>query len=95
MIHISDVCTAYESAFQLFKIDPTIKNIVYGVRTGQTYTLKEAISLLEIVMGKEIRVEFGGKPYKTREVMLPCQTYQYLPNWKALINLQEGFGRFK
>lgn len=94
LIHISDVCTAYESAFETLINDPSIINNIYGVRTGKTYSLKEAISTFEKSIGKKINVDFGAKPYKEREVMTPYSEYDYLPNWKAIVSIYDGFERF-
>lgn len=95
LIHISDVCTAYEAAYVLLSCDDTIKNEVYGVRTGCQYTLKEAIMLFERTLQKTINVDFGAKRYKEREVMKPSEKYKFLPNWKSKVSIEEGFARFK
>lgn len=93
LIHISDVCTAYETAYYTLLENETIKNETYGVRTGVTCSLRDAISLLEDSMGERILVDFGAKPYKDREVMKPCDKYKYLPKWKAVVTLEDGFRR--
>lgn len=95
LIHISDVCTAYEAAYIALNSDNTIINETYGVRTGVTHTLKTAIAVLENALGKRIYVDFGGKTYKEREVMIPYDGYHYLPNWSAQVALEDGFNRFK
>ena len=95
LIHISDVCTAYEAAFFALIEDASIMNKVYGVRTGVTHSLKEAIMVLENALGNKINVDFGAKPYKEREVMKPKSDYELLPNWSYRISLEEGFKRFK
>lgn len=90
LVHISDVCTAYEAAFNLLNSDLSVKNEVYGVSTGELHTLKEIISLFQSVSGKTIRVNFGKRPYKEREVMKPMRGYKILPNWqvnKQVINM--------
>ena len=94
LIHISDVCSAYEAAFIALNTDPTLKNKVYGVRTGVTVSLKEAVAIMEKVSERVINVDFGAKDYKTREVMKPCDKYDYLPNWKPNLSIEEGFKRF-
>ena len=94
LIHISDVCTAYEAAYTLLVNNKSLINEIYGVRTGVTYTLKGAIMVLEKSLGKNINADFGVKNYKDREVMHPYDKYNYLPNWKALVTLQDGFSRF-
>ena len=95
LIHISDVCTAYLAAYYALIKDPSIINEVYGVRTGNTHSLREAILKLEMALGKRINVDFGLKPYKDREVMDPCEVYKYLPDWTAEVSLEKGFLRFK
>lgn len=95
LIHISDVCTAYETAFTTLVTDNTIINEIYGVRTGVTHTLKSAITVLEKALGKRINVNYGAKTYKNREVMIPCSSYKYLPNWRAQVTLENGFKKFK
>lgn len=94
LIHISDVCTAYEAAYDTLINNQTIVNQTYGVRTGNKCSLREAIAILEKALGKTINVDFGAKPYKNREVMNPCDGYAYLPNWVAGVSLKEGFSRF-
>ncbi len=95
LIHISDVCTAYEAAYLAFVNNPALINETYGVRTGVTHSLRDAIAVLSKALGKNINVDFGLKPYKQREVMNPCDNYNYLPSWKAYVDLGNGFGRFK
>ena len=95
LIHISDVCTAYEAAYYALLNDFSLINETYGVRTGVTHSLKEAILILEKEIGRKINVDYGLKPYKQREVMKPCEMYQYIPNWRSIVSLENGFGRFK
>ena len=95
LIHINDVCTAYEAAYRLLEENKDVKNRAFGVRTGKQYTLKAAIKMLQEILGKPINVVFGAKEYKPREVMVPCESYPFLPNWKASIPLEDGFKRFR
>lgn len=94
LIHISDVCTAYEAAYLALMNNVSILNETYGVRTGITHSLKDAISVLEKAIGKTIHVDYGLKPYKQREVMKPCSNYKFVPYWKSTISLEDGFARF-
>ncbi len=94
LIHISDVCTAYEAAYYALISDNSISNEVYGVRTGITHSLKDAITVLEKALCKKTCVDYGAKPYKEREVMIPYRKYAYIPGWNAQVTLLEGFKRF-
>lgn len=95
LVHISDVCTAYEAAFNLLDSDLSVKNEVYGVSTGELHTLKEIISLFQTVVGKTIHVNFGKRPYKEREVIKPMNEYKILPNWKANTMIYKALTKFK
>lgn len=92
--HISDVCTAYEAAYNLLQDESRITNETYGVCTGDQFTLKELICKFADAIGKNINVNFGGKQYKAREVMHPKSNYKQLPNWSAKVSASEGFLRF-
>lgn len=95
MVHISDVCTAYEAAYELLVKEPDIVNKVFGVYSGVQRSLKEIILMYESILGKKMNVKFGGKPYKVREVMSPKSNYNILPNWSCKVSLEEGFNLFK
>lgn len=95
LVHVSDVCTAYECAAGLVLSSAPGTSKVFGVRTGRTVSLREAVALLEKSIGKRILADFGARPYKSREVMKPCDAYAWLPGWKAAVSLEEGFQRFK
>lgn len=90
MVHISDVCTAYEAAYQLLSESDDIQNETFGVMTGKQYSLKSIITIYEQKMGKKINVHFGGRAYKAREVMVPFKHYNVLPNWNAKIMIDKG-----
>ena len=95
LVHINDVCTAYEASYQLLVNEDKCLNNTYGVRTGRLVTLQEAIIILEFSLGKHINVIYGGKPYKEREIMSPCTVYPVLPDWSPQISLEEGFSKFQ
>ncbi len=95
VVHISDVCTAYEAAYDMLADNKNIRNKVCGVCTGKQRTLKDLILLFERMIGKDINVNFGGKPYKSREVMKPKANYAKLPSWEARVSAEEGFSRYR
>lgn len=90
MVHISDVCTAYESAYYLMSESTDIKNETFGVMTGHQHSLKSIVSLYEQKIGKKMNVHFGGRAYKEREVMVPYKHYNVLPNWNAKVMIDKG-----
>jgi CDP-3, 6-dideoxy-D-glycero-L-glycero-4-hexulose-4-reductase len=95
MVHIDDVCRAYIIAAKLLMNDDDIVNKEYGVFTGEAIPLKEIIMNLSRVLNQKFNINIGSKPYKKREVMIPCKTLVKLPSWEHLISLEEGLKRFK
>lgn len=93
MIHVSDVCSAYECAYELMASGAEFEP-VYSVRTGEMHALKELVEMFQEGIGKPIKVNVGAKPYKDREVMQPTTVYPTLPNWRPKVSVKEGFSRF-
>jgi nucleoside-diphosphate-sugar epimerase len=92
LVHIDDVVNAFISAYDLFN-KKEIKHNKYGVSSGRQIKLKDLINLYENVTGNEILVEWGGRPYRKREVMEVWRSFKKLPNWKCNITLEEGLKR--
>lgn len=93
MVHISDVCMAYISAHEWLVKNNGLKNEVFGVYTGETYSLKHLIGIMQKSIGKPLNVNIGGKPYKKRELMKPFSKLKKLPNWDAKICIEDGIDR--
>lgn len=90
MVHISDVCSAYLKAYEYLISNSDISNEIYGVYTGKPFTLKQIVAEFEKVLDKKITVNWGGKPYKKREIMNPATVYSQLPNWCPYVKLSDG-----
>ncbi|MGL5963454.1 MAG: NAD-dependent epimerase/dehydratase family protein [Fusobacteriaceae bacterium] len=95
LVHIDDVIEAFVTAFQNLNKDKKIKNQLFSVATNKTVNLKEVISIFENVSGKKIKINWGGKSYRKREVMTLWSNYEILPNWIPKISLEEGLKRYK
>jgi CDP-3, 6-dideoxy-D-glycero-L-glycero-4-hexulose-4-reductase len=95
MVHITDVCTAYLKAYEWLQQNETIRNEVYGVFTDERIKLQDLLLLFGEILEIPVQVNFGGKPYKEREVMTPCDSLIQLPNWKPNVQLRDGLLRFK
>lgn len=94
MVHVDDVARAYECAYEYLLDNPAVNNEVFGVCTGEMKPLKEIVVLYQKILDKKMQLNWGGRPYKSREVMVPYTGYNRLPNWKALVNLKMGLTKF-
>lgn len=90
LVHVSDVCTAYECAYIYLSKKSDSCREVFGVYTGERHSLKEAICLYEKYLNKNINVIYGGKAYKDREVMEPINSLTKVPGWQPKISPMAG-----
>lgn len=90
MVYITDVSAAFEQAYILLSKYTNIKNEVYGVYTNNRKSLKDIVEIYKRILGKPVHVNFGGKPYKKREVMTPTDKLTILPGWTPQVSLEEG-----
>ncbi|MCL0069470.1 hypothetical protein M1N85_02030 [Dehalococcoidia bacterium] len=65
----------------------------YAVSSGQPISLKELVRTYEQVIGKEVPIQWGGRPYRPREVMVPWNKGDKLPGWEPRVALSEGISR--
>lgn len=94
LVYIDDVVNAFISAYQLFK-EESIKHNKYAVSSGREIELKKLIKMYKEITGNEVLVEWGGRPYRQREVMELWRNYNNLPNWEANITLEEGINKLQ
>lgn len=95
MVHISDICSAYVAAYHYLTENRDVKNAVFGVYSGRRIKLQELLLKFGEILQIPVQVNFGGKPYKAREVMEPFDGLEVIPGWTAQVDLDEGLSRFR
>lgn len=90
LVHIEDVCCAYDIALKMLESEMVKGHKKYAVKHPLSYTLKEVINLYEIMHEEKLCIEWGGKRYKKREVMTLWEKGEVLPNWIPKITLVQG-----
>ncbi len=66
---------------------------VYAVSSGAPIPLKELVASYAEVSGRSLDIEWGGRPYREREVMVPWSRGARLPGWQPRVGLAEGLQR--
>lgn len=90
-VHIDDIVNAYIKAYEYMKSKETIGNYEeFAVASPEIITLKELGKLIGEIKKSPVKVNWGGKPYKSREMMLLWKEYKTLPNWVCNIKLKKG-----
>jgi nucleoside-diphosphate-sugar epimerase len=90
LTHVDDVCDAFLHAARLVR-DPEHPSIAtYAVSGGERMSLREIVATLEKVSGRTVRIDWGARPYRPREVMRLWDG-PAMPGWQPRITLADGF----
>ena len=65
----------------------------YVLTSGRQIPLKELANLFCKVSERKLNIEWGGRPYRDREVMVPWKGIP-VPGWKAKIDAEKGIRLF-
>jgi nucleoside-diphosphate-sugar epimerase len=93
LVYIDDVLEAFLLACSQLDTQPQGLE-EYGVSSGKPLPLKEIAALYAQVSGKPLAIDWGGRPYREREVMLPWHSYRSVPGWQPKIGLAQGLALF-
>lgn len=88
--HVDDVVDAFLVAAERLFVVAAGANETYFV-SGERYDLRSLATLVREVTGAPLAVNFGGRPYREREVMEPIvlQHEHYLPGWAVTRSLRD------
>lgn len=89
LLYIDDVISGFMSLIKSL-INRNVTEPEYVLSAMKCYTLKELANIYSKVSGKKLNIEWGGRPYRTREVMNPWNKGIILPNWKPNIEIETG-----
>ena len=90
LLHVDDLTRAFLQAASLVREQKEAAAAVYEVSGGERLSLREIVALFEKASGRRLNVQFGARPYRDREVMVPWAGTS-LPGWDPKISLVEGF----
>ena len=88
-VYIEDVISAIEIATSFIKKQSKPIFERYAVRGLNPIPLKELVQTFERVSQIKCNIEWGGRPYKARE-MMKIPNFPLLPNWFPKTSLTKG-----
>lgn len=88
LIYITDIIAGFTQLAELLSGDMELED-EYVLTSGRQIPLKELAQLFCEVSGRKLNIEWGGRPYREREVMNPWRGIP-VPGWNAKINVEEG-----
>lgn len=92
IVYIDDVVEAFILAGEYLSANRYDYCGTYGVSSMNPIPLREVVKIFEEVTDKKLSIEWGGRPYRQREVMVPWKSFRILPGWSPKVNLRAGIG---
>lgn len=86
LLHIDDVVNGFIILANMLNNDSIHLDNEYVLTSGNPMTLREIAALYEKNHHVKLSINWGGRPYRKREVMRPYQGKK-LPNWKMTVPL--------
>ncbi len=89
LTHIDEVVDAYFVAIDRLIMKKSIVNHEkFSIYSKDTVSIRNLVDLFESVLNKKIKVKFGARDYRYREVMNPIFFGAILPGWIQSLNLR-------
>lgn len=89
--YIDDVISAYERLIELLAENANEhKDKTYVVSNKERLSLKELSKIFEKATHSTLNIDWGGREYRDREVMLPYNQGTTVPGWKQKYTLEEA-----
>ncbi len=91
LVHVDDVCSAFAVAAWRLLAGKDLKHETFAISSGNRMTLRELVARFNATHTPAVKVNFGTRPYRTREVMVPWSAGHSLPGWQPSQASSAGF----
>lgn len=92
LLYITDITAGFTQLAHLLASGIKLKD-EYVLSSGRQIPLKELANIFTEVSGRKLNIEWGGRPYRDREVMIPWKG-EVVPGWEAKVKVEEGITKF-
>ncbi len=93
LVYIDDISRAFLVAAERLQSRNIAGNESFTISSGEPLALRKVAAIYERTTRRTLAIEWGGRPYRTREVMVPWNRGLSLPGWQPRISLEEGIAR--
>lgn len=88
--HIEDLVSGYMRAIPLIHEMESGAYARYALRGQEPQELRELIEEFLKISGKHLKINWGGRAYRDREILDPAGIGTVLPGWKPRYDWQQG-----
>lgn len=88
LLYITDIIAGFTKLAELLASNFELGE-EYVLTSGKQIPLKDLAQIFSKVSGRKLNIEWGGRPYRYREVMKPWKGIP-VPGWKAEVNVEKG-----
>ena len=92
ILFITDIIEGFKHLALMLASDEKLDD-EYVLSSGRQIPLKDLAEIYQKVSGNNLNIEWGGLPYRKREVMKPWKG-SILRGWSAKVTLEEGIVKF-
>ena len=93
LVYVDDVVDAFVQAAERLRSGAVSDIEEYAVSSGAPLSLQDLARQYEQASGRALHIDWGGRPYRPREVMQPWSSYALLPGWQPKVGLADGIRR--
>jgi nucleoside-diphosphate-sugar epimerase len=90
IVYIDDVVRAFMVAANLLVEGRVQRQETYMVSSDESVRLRDLVEIYEKITGQKLDINWGGRPYRYREVMVPWKGGNHLPGWSPEVDLEQG-----
>lgn len=94
LVYIDDVIDGYLQAARRLLDNKVSGMEEYAISSGNPISLKELVVLYSKIVKKPMPINWSGRPYRPREVMVPWNKGKRLLGWKPKISIEDGLKDF-
>ena len=94
LLHIQDVVRGYLRLIDLAQYGKLSKEAAYVLKSNEELTLKQLAALFEKVAQRKLNINWGGTPYRDREIMAVWGGGTTVPDWQPTVSLMQGLQEF-
>jgi nucleoside-diphosphate-sugar epimerase len=91
IVYIDDVIDAFVKSAS-FVIEQKSSYERYAISSGNPIKLRHLVDTFQEVTNSSLKINWGNREYRKREVFTPWSSYKMMPGWMPLTSLRKGIG---